>query len=190
MTLRYVADDTLSAPFAPWLTPFGFFDGTVNVRMANAPVDLFDSWVSVPQFEGRAVPQAQALASMIRSATGWSKRTLAKALASTHPTVTAIEKGRSSGRQGDLLTRLNEVHDVVTRVHLLAERDIHATDRLLTTPSVEGLAPIDFLALREPGTAYLAVLDVMRPRRADSLMVSRWPSLAGGATSALESEDV
>lgn len=166
----------------------GFVGGTVDVRPVDNPSSLFDSWVQLPPKSARSAPRAQALVVGIRRMTGWSLRQLAGVLSSTHPTIAAVEQGRSAARIRDLFARLNEVHNVVERAHLLAERDVTETDRILTTASSNGVSAIEFLDRRDPAAAYLLVLDVLRPPRAEGMMNGLWPSRAGEATSDLSAD--
>jgi predicted component of type VI protein secretion system len=100
----------------------------------------------------------------------------------SHPTISALEQGTSSARVGDLFDRLVEVHEVVRRVHLIADRDALRTSQLLSTQSESGGIAKDLLAERRPAEAYLAALDAQSPRRAGTMMQSIWPARAGDAT--------
>ena len=122
--------------------------------------------------------------------TGWSHRGLANVLEISHPTVSALEQGTSPARVGDLFDRLVEAHEVVRRVHLIADRDPSRTSRLLSTPSASGSSANSFLAQRRPADAYLAALDAQRPRRVERMMQSIWPARAGDATADLAEEPV
>ncbi len=155
---------------------------TVDTRPVSDTPGLFDFWVQVPAMESRPAPRAQRLTRAVREWTGWSHRRLATVLDSTHPTVAALEQGRSMGRAGDLFERLLEVHEVVHRVFLVADRDASEVDRLLESPSQSGATATELLTVRKPAEAYLAALDVSRPRRVGPLMQGLWPSKVGEAT--------
>ena len=122
--------------------------------------------------------------------TGWSHRGLANVLEISHPTVSALEQGTSPARVGDLFDRLVEVHEVVRRVHVIANRDTSRTSHLLSTPSESGEIAKDLLAERRPAEAYLAALDAQRPRRAGPMMQSIWPARMGDATVDLAEDPV
>lgn len=166
-----------------------FAGGTVDQRPIETVRDVWDWWVRFPATVIRPAPELPRLTKEIRDWTGWSKRKLATALNSTHPTVTALEEGRSPARTNDLFARLLEVHDVVSRTDLLAGGDAKECDRLLSTsPPGERPSALDLLAQRRPADAYLAVLDVLRPRRPAGMMQGIWPARAGEATESLETD--
>ncbi|MGH8827625.1 MAG: helix-turn-helix domain-containing protein, partial [Jiangellaceae bacterium] len=167
------------------------FDATANKEpVAPSPTDIRDWWVHIPEPTAQPAPLVQRLPREIRQRTGWSQRKLAKALGSTHPTVRALEEGRSAARSKDLFDRLLDVHDVVERAFMLAGRDVKESDRLLTTPPADDRASaLDLLESRQPAEAYLAALDVLRPRRQTAMMRGMWPARAGEATTALSETD-
>ncbi len=115
----------------------------------------------------------------------WSSRQLARVLGTSHTTVLNAEAGRPllALRSGDLRRRVGEVHDVVERVHLLAERDAGATSRLLATAPSRGQSAVDALRAGRPETSYLAAIDALTPRPTGMLTGSR--PRRSGATVAL-----
>jgi hypothetical protein len=133
----------------------------------------------------RRGPDVQRMISDIRAWTNWSSRQLARVFGTSHTTVLNAEAGRplSALRSGDLRRRVGEVHDVVERVHLLAERDADATSHLLATAPSQGQSAVDALRARRPETAYLAAIDALRPRPTGMLTGSR--PRRSGATVAL-----
>jgi transcriptional regulator with XRE-family HTH domain len=165
------------------------FRGTVDTQPARPRrlPNIFDTWVGLPEAQPTALPESQRLTQEILAWTGWSQRKLARALGATHPTIRALEEGRSAARARDLFDRLVEVHSVVERIFLVAHRDESETDRLLSTAPGDGLAPaIVLIEERRPAEAYLAAMDVHRPRRQSAMMSGIWPAKAGEATTALE----
>ena len=150
-------------------------------RLEERP-ELFDLWIRTPEIASRPAPQAQRLTQELLGWTGWSHRSLANVLEISHPTVSALEQGTSPARVGDLFDRLVEVHEVVRRVHLIADRDALRTSQLLSTQSESGGIAKDLLAERRPAEAYLAALDAQSPRRVGAMMQSIWPARAGHAT--------
>ena len=152
--------------------------------------DLFRSWVVVPQYRPVTAPRAQWLVREIQVATHWSARAIAALLGTTHPTVGALLDGRPAGGRNlpQLQVRLREVHDVVTRVHAIAGGDPNETVRLLTTAPASGKSAVALLKERDPAAAYLAAVDVARPRRTGRLMTGLFPARAGEATTALEDQ--
>jgi hypothetical protein len=123
--------------------------------------------------------------------TGWSNRLLAQALAVTHPTVRALKEGRSRTNDNEILERLQEVEDVVSRVATLVGGDRGELRRALSSSPSEGrLSAIELLALRRTADAYLSATQVLRPVRRSPLMASVWPAKAGTATHDLADSDV
>ena len=180
--------DPLAAEVRPWqFTPR---DATALLRRLEDRDELFDLWVRTPEIVSRPAPQAQRLAQELLVWTGWSHRSLANVLEISHPTVSALEQGTSPARVGDLFDRLVEVHEVVRRVHLIADRDASRTSHLLSTQSESGGIAKDLLAERRPAEAYLAALDAQRPRRVGPMMQSIWPARAGDATVDLAEDPV
>lgn len=175
---------TTVSPAATGVLPWsGTLSGaTVFKHPFQERVNLFDPWVKAPVPVSRPAPQAQVLARTILGWTGWSHRGLARVLEISHPTVAALEQGRSTAQVGDLMDRLVEVHEVVRRVHLIADGDVSRTRHLLTTSSESDEIAMELLSDRRPAEAYLAALDALRPRRSGLMMQSVWPARAGEAT--------
>ena len=165
-------------------------EATVRLQPLEDRYELFDLWVETPQIASRTAPQAQRLTQELLMWTGWSHRGLATVLEISHPTVSALEQGTSPARVGDLFDRLLEAHEVVKRVHLIADRDPPTTSRLLGTPSESGTSASSLLAQRRPAEAYLAALDAQRGRRVGPMMQSIWPAQAGRATVDLAEDPV
>ena len=180
--------DPLAADVRPWR--FTHSDATVLLRRLEDRDELFDLWVRTPEIVSRPAPQAQRLTQELLVWTGWSHRSLANVLEISHPTVSALEQGTSPARVGDLFDRLVEVHEVVRRVHLIADRDASRTSHLLSSQSESGGIAKDLLAERRPAEAYLAALDAQRPRRVGPMMQSIWPARAGDATVDLAEDPV
>jgi hypothetical protein len=136
-----------------------------------------------PPPTARRVPDAGRMISELRAWTAWSSRKLASVLGTSHTTVLGIEAGRPlvEGHSGDLGRRVSDVHDVVSRVFLLADRDQSTTARLLDTPPHGGRSPIDALRSDDAAGAYLAAVDVLRPRSSGLLVGSR-PRREGAIT--------
>lgn len=189
MDLRHAAV-SVAASAALVLPHPGAFGATVDTQPVVRPPqrDLFTSWVGLPTVSPRPPSDVQRLTQEILTTTGWSHRRLARILDVTHPTVTALAQGRSAGRTKDLFQRLVEVSDVVSRVHLVAQRDAGETERLLSTQPSGGADAVTLLSQRRPSEAYLAALDVLRPRRRTGMMSSVWPAPAGTSTIPLNDE--
>jgi len=140
--------------------------------------------IRVPQVVPRTAPRLQRVITETRGWTGWSARRLAEVVGSSHTTILNAENGRPlvSGHSGELRQRLVAVHDLVERVYVLADRDVERTATLLgTAPSGRRSAVDELRAGGDPGQAYLAALDALRPRRS-GLLVSDRPRRAGPTT--------
>ena len=180
--------DPAWAEVRPW--EFTHREATVLLQPVEDGFELFDWWVETPKIVSQPAPQVQRLTQELLVWTGWSHRRLANVLKISHPTVSALEQGTSSARVGDLFDRLVEAHEVVKRVHLIADRDPSRTSRLLSTPPEPGNSASSLLARRRPAEAYLAALDAQRPRRAEPMMQSIWPARVGEATVDLAEDPV
>lgn len=148
---------------------------------------IFDvsSWVSVGQ--SRGMPEDRRMTIEIKRATGWSDRTIALALGTSHPTVAKLLNGdRTSLR---VRRHLRDAYEVVRRVSILNASDPAATDRVLQTEPGSGRStPLEMLRNGEFSSAYLVALDAMRPRR-EGLMRGTRPASIGRATAALFDEE-
>jgi len=161
---------------------FSAYGGTVHTVPVEATPELFDFWVQVPPTASRPAPRVQSMTVAIRKFTGWSQRKLATVLHASHPTIAALEQGRSAASTGDMFDRIVEVHGVVERLFLLTNNEAAEVDRLLDTVSGSSPSAIELLGDRRPAEAYLAALDVSQPRRAGQMMKGAWPTTAGQAT--------
>ena len=142
-------------------------------------------WTLVlPVPEVLPAPGMQRMTRQIRDWTGWSTRKLADVLRTSHTTVQAIENGRRlmDGHSGDLWRRLTDAHDAIERTWLLVDRDPQRVALVLDDGS-SGHTPVEELRRGDPASAYLAVVDTLRPRR-PGLIVGDRPR-RGDATSAL-----
>jgi transcriptional regulator with XRE-family HTH domain len=130
-------------------------------------------WMPVPQLS--PAPAALRFVSEIRERTGWSARRLAEIVGTTHPTIRRIETGGRlvSGHSGELRRRLTQTHDLVGRIYIIAGRDPAATAQLLEETPDSGRSAVDLLRSNEPARAYLAAIDVARPRPPGLLVGTR-----------------
>ena len=141
--------------------------------------------IVVPVPPPMPAPDMQRQVARLRSWTGWSARRLADALGTSHTTVLGVEGGRRliQSHSGQLRQRLSDAHDVVERIFLVAGRDPSTTAFALETAMPGRAAAIDELRSGDPARAYLAAIDVLRPRP-PGLLVGERPR-RGGATAAL-----
>ena len=159
-------------------------EATVVSRQQESKAEIYDLWVEAPDL------QAQALVRAISEWTDWSNEDLARVLNCSHLRVSALNRGTSFIRVDDLFERLYEVHEVVQRLFLIADRDTSRVDDLLTSKPESGFTAVELLSDRRPSEAYLAALEVNRPRRAGTMMRSRWPAMPGEATVAMDEASV
>ena len=144
--------------------------------------NLGDWRIVLPAPLARPSPGVQRIVRQLREWTGWSARRLAEVVGTSHTTILSVENGRPlvGGHSGDLRDRLTDAHAVIERVHLLAGRDPDMLTRLLETAPPGGTAAIVELEAGEPGRAYLAALEVLRPRT-PGLLVGDRPRRSGGS---------
>lgn len=190
--MNLVTSKASPAAFAALLVlPGGFVDSTVaTVPIQEASAGIYDPWVRVPKLAPRPTPGAQRMTREIRRVTGWSQRKVAQVLGITHPTVRALEEGRSGHRDPALFERLVQTHAVIARVHLLLGGNAVDTGRVLdTAPSNSTDTAAQLLAASRPGASLAAALDVIRPRRSAPMMTGIWPARAGEATNALTDDE-
>jgi DNA-binding transcriptional regulator YiaG len=161
---------------------------TTDLTVSTMPVDLtkvgiYDTRVRVPELTTRPSPRSQRLTHEIRRRTGWSNRQLARVLEISHPTVRALEEGRSRPGDTEVLARLVEVDAVVSRVFMLTGQEASETQRVLESKPLGGRqSPVELLRSRQPSVAYLAAIDVIRPPERSPLMTGIWASRAGEGT--------
>ena len=142
--------------------------------------------IQVPLTVPVRAPAERQMITDIRAWTGWSQRRLAEILDTSHTTVRRAEAGRTlmEARSGDLRRRLESTHAVIQRVFLLAGQDPEQTGRLLETVPADGSSTaVDALRCHNPERAYLAAVDLLRPRPTGMLLGNR--PRQGGATTPL-----
>lgn len=161
--------------------PFDKTSSPVNPPSNRSPFDL---GVVIGRVAEAFVPEAEGLTSEIQSMTGWSDRTIATALGTTHPTVGKLLTGgkvRSEIRQ-----RVVPVHDLISRIYALVEGDPTAVDRVIRAKPDPAL---DLLNIGEISKAYLRAVEEIRPRRTTGLMIGSRPRKQHGASVPLFDED-
>ncbi|MCA1707561.1 MAG: hypothetical protein LC808_31545 [Actinobacteria bacterium] len=172
------------------------YEPTVPVTWQERPklgaFDVFDCSVVVPPARVRPTPRLRQLLERLRELTGWSKRTTALALKTTHPTVSSILSGHrtTTSRLPELPGRLIALVDLTERLSDIVDGDIASVNTALTTvPLGRSESALDLLRNGDLGRAYTTALDVLQPpRRAGMMMSSLWPAVPGEATAALDDE--
>ncbi len=191
-TLNYISTRTSTAAIVALLALPGVSAGATVSTMPidTARAGIYDTWVRVPELIPRPSPRSQRLTREIRRQTGWSNRQLARVLEISHPTVRALEEGRSRPGDSDLLARLVDVDAVVSRVFMLMGQDASETRRVLESAPDTGQSPAELLRARQPSEAYLAAMDAIRPPERSPLMSGFWASRAGEATHDLSAAEL
>jgi transcriptional regulator with XRE-family HTH domain len=137
---------------------------------------IVGTWpITLPAVEIAPARDVQRMVSALRASTGWSARRLAEALGTSHTTVRAVESGRPivAGHSGNLRQRITAAHDVVSRIFVIAGRDSTLTARAFEDAPQGGDAAINYLRRGDAARAYIAALDVLRPRTPGLLVGSR-----------------
>ena len=132
--------------------------------------------IGIPPVVSQVALRLERVIKEMRERTGWSARRLAEVVGSTHTTILNAESGRPlvSGHSGDLHRRLGETHDLIERIYVLVDRDAGRTATVLATAPAGGRSAVEELkATGDPGRAYLAALDAIRPRRTGLLVGDR-----------------
>jgi hypothetical protein len=129
----------------------------------------------LPKVIVHRAPDVQHMLGDIEAWTGWSKRQLAGVLGTSHTTVRNAAAGRPllAARSGDLRRRVANTHNLVGRVYVLGGRDAQETAHILEAPQGENPPAIDALRATNYERAYIAALDVLRPRPTGMLVGNR-----------------
>jgi hypothetical protein len=116
--------------------------------------------------------------------TGWSNRALASALGTTHPTLGAILAGRQTTRARipELRGRISALADLADRLMSLAGDPAAVRVALTTRPLDQSHTACELLIQGDPGRAYIAALDVLRPPTNAGYMRSEWTQPVSDAT--------
>ena len=129
----------------------------------------------LPKIIVHRAPDVQHMLGDIQGWTGWSKRQLAGVLGTSHTTVRNAAAGRPllAARSGDLRRRVANTHNLVGRVYVLADRDAQETARILEASHGENPPATDALRATNYERAYIAALDVLKPRPIGMLVGNR-----------------
>lgn len=121
-------------------------------------------------------PEESRMATDIQAWTGWSNRTLAEVIGTTHPTIRALRDGNFVvyPRNREYRQRLRTAHGVVGRAFQLAKRDARQTNALLSDRS-NGESPMQHLIRGDVTGAYRCVLDLLQPQEPAELIRSWRP---------------
>jgi hypothetical protein len=144
--------------------------GTVTFSISQPVVtekvfDLFSSWLLEPIYEPQPVPSLARTVKRLVERTGWSNRSLADIVGTTHPTIQAIKLGREPERHPDLAQALFRTAEVVEKISRLANGNQGTLRLILNSRGSEGGTPLQLLAAGEYAKAYLRALDMLNSSR-------------------------
>lgn len=136
-----------------------------------AAPDLFAGWLIIPMYEPRTGPDLTRIVKRLIDRTGWSNRSLAGIVGTTHPTIQAIKRGREPERRPGLAEALFRTAEVVERISRLTRGDQAKLKEVLSTRGQDGQTPLQLLAAEQYARAYLKALDLLnQPRPTVSLL--------------------
>lgn len=160
-------------------------------QLQSPPLPAFfrSPW-TIPQPDVTKAPALMARLRQLKAWTGWSSRTLAEAIGTTHPTVEAILRGDSQlTRLPQVARRVATLYELAARLYMVVGEDPNELDRVMRAqPSPDRASPFALLGSGDPADAYLAALDVITPPRTGGMMRGRYPARPGEATVALDDE--
>ncbi len=158
-------------------------------HLSRPPASLLPDW-NIPQPGPTKLPALMARLRELKSWTGWSSRTLGKAVGTNHVTVEAILRGDSQlARSPQVAQRVATLYELAFRLYKVVEEDVGELDRSLTQrPTPNRPSALMLLASGHPSDAYLAALDVITPLRTSGMMRGRYPAQPGQATVALDDD--
>lgn len=176
-TTTFLRDALVGAPLERIVPPPPSLDtGPTIWRTGEPRMWIVGDWQLIfPNHTPRPAPDLQHMVARIREWTMWSARKLAEAIGTSHTTVYGIESGRRvvEGHSGDLRRRITDAYNVFERIFLLSGRDSSVMDRLLETAPPGRPSAMQELRSGAPNQAYLAALDVLRPRSPGMLTADR-----------------
>ena len=127
--------------------------------------DLFASWLLMPSYEPQPVSELTRIVKRLVERTGWSNRSLAEIVGTTHPTIQAIKRGREPERRRDLAEALFNTAEVVEKISRLTRGNQAMLKAILSTRGSDGETPLQLLAAGEYAKAYLRALDMLNEAR-------------------------
>ncbi len=136
-----------------------------EIHYAEKMLDLFTGWLLIPKYEPQPVPELTKIVKRLIEQTGWSNRSLAEIVGTTHPTIQAIKRGRELERRRDLAEALFNTAEVVEKISRLARGNQAMLKTVLSTRGSDGETPLQLLAAGEYARAYLRALDMLNKSR-------------------------
>lgn len=182
------------APILPRISDLiaAIFVGRVRPgpQIYRSPVSPIEVWM--PSIEpippGRPAPRIQRHIIELQRLTGWSERSLASIVGTSHPTIRAALAGGQGAltRSADVKERIDSLHAIAVRLAPLADRRQDAIVEALTShPSGSAASAIDLVRSGKTAAAYLVAMEVLRPRRTSGMMRGSSPARPGQASVAL-----
>lgn len=158
---------------------------------------LFDTWIKFPEYVSprRDDLRTDSLLADIVRWTDWSSRDVAPLIGVSHTTVLQWSKAppeRLRLSNLDSFGRLSRLHRTLKRLNMLANADAKSLSLAVRTlPRAGSQSAYQLLLADQPAEAYLAALDVLRPRppSEDGLLVGDRPAEPGRAVSSLSDDD-
>jgi hypothetical protein len=159
-------------------------------QIHQSPSPPIEVWMPSiePISPGRPAPRVQRHIIELQRLTGWSERTLASIVGTSHPTIRAALAGSQGAltRSADVKERIDSLHAIVTRLAPLADQRQDAIVEALTShPSGSTASAIDLVGSGKMAAAYLAAMEVLRPRRTSGMMQGSSPARPGQASVSL-----
>ena len=151
---------------------------TTRIPVAVITVsDPFALPYQLPEVIVERSPDEATMAADVQSWTGWSNRTLADVIGTTHPTIRALLDGRVIviARNPDYRRRLKVAHAFVQRVFIIAGRDTRRTQSILSDSTL-GDAPIQYLKRDDPAEGFSRVLELVSA--GPSELIQSWRPLS------------
>ena len=149
----------------------------IPAQVQTMATNPYEMPYQLPTYVVVDLPDDTRMLSELKGWTGWSNRTVAEVIGTTHPTIRAVSDGRVviAPRNREYRNRLRAVHSVVSRVFSLAGGNQQRL-RLMLTDDTTGESAMQLLAKGEIGTAYARVLESASPHRPS--LVTSWSPLS------------
>lgn len=123
--------------------------------------NLFAGWLIMPSYEPQRAPDLTRIVKDLIERTGWSNRSLAEIVGTTHPTIQAIRRGREPERRPELAEALFSTAEVVEKISRLVRGNQAILKTVLSTRGPDAETPLQLLASGEYAKAYLRALDML-----------------------------
>lgn len=136
-----------------------------ELNYGEKTVNLFAGWLIMPSYEPQSAPELTRIVKDLIERTGWSNRSLAEIIGTTHPTIQAIRRGREPERRPELAEALFNTAEVVEKISRLVRGNQVTLKTVLSTRGPDAETPLQLLAAGEYAKAYLRALDMLNKSR-------------------------